>query len=89
VIGPSAALRDDVADTLQAAIADPNVTARLGRLTKAERWSGFAEFGDAARRGLWEAERSLKAAEAAYEQAKRVSSDAAAAVKKAKAGRTG
>jgi hypothetical protein len=39
------ALRDDVTGTLQAAIADPEVTARLGRLTKAERWSGFGEFG--------------------------------------------
>jgi hypothetical protein len=45
---PSAALRDDVTDTLQAAIADPDVMARLGRLTKAERWSGFGEFGEAA-----------------------------------------
>ena len=45
---PPAALRDDVTDTLQAAIADPDVTARLGRLTKAERWSGFGEFGDTA-----------------------------------------
>lgn len=45
---PSAALRDDVASTLQAAVADPDVAARLGRLTKAERWSGFGEFGDTA-----------------------------------------
>ena len=45
---PSAALRDDVVGTLQAAIADPDVTARLGRLTKAEQWSGFGEFGDTA-----------------------------------------
>nr|WP_198344981.1 hypothetical protein [Mycobacterium sp. JS623] len=45
---PSAALRDDVVGTLQAAIADPDVAARLGRLTKAERWSGFGEFGDTA-----------------------------------------
>lgn len=45
---PSAALRDDVIGTLQAAIADPDVAARLGRLTKAERWSGFGEFGDTA-----------------------------------------
>ncbi|MCW2652436.1 MAG: hypothetical protein JWR32_3412 [Mycobacterium sp.] len=45
---PSAALRDDVTDTLQAAIADPDVASRLGRLTKAERWSGFGSFGDAA-----------------------------------------
>lgn len=42
---PSAALRDDVVGTLQAAIADPDVAARLGRLAKAERWSGFGEFG--------------------------------------------
>lgn len=43
---PTSALRDDVHGTLQAAVADPEVTARIGRLTKAERWSGFAEFGD-------------------------------------------
>ncbi|AFM19777.1 hypothetical protein Mycch_5091 [Mycolicibacterium chubuense NBB4] len=42
---PSAALRDDVTATLQAAIADPAVAGRLGRLTKAEQWSGFGEFG--------------------------------------------
>lgn len=42
---PSAALRDDVVGTLQAAVADPDVAARLGRLEKAERWSGFGEFG--------------------------------------------
>ncbi|MDZ4269923.1 MAG: TolC family protein [Mycobacterium sp.] len=42
---PSAALRDDVVATLQAAVADPDVAARLGRLTKAEQWSGFGEFG--------------------------------------------
>jgi chromosome segregation ATPase len=45
---PSAALRDDVTGTLQAAVADPDVAARLGRLSKAERWSGFGEFGDTA-----------------------------------------
>ncbi|MDT5257681.1 MAG: hypothetical protein QOD10_2761, partial [Mycobacterium sp.] len=45
---PSAALRDDVTDTLQAAIADPDVVSRLGRLAKAERWSGFGGFGDTA-----------------------------------------
>jgi chromosome segregation ATPase len=45
---PSAALRDDVTGTLQAAVADPDVAARLGRLAKAERWSGFGEFGDTA-----------------------------------------
>jgi hypothetical protein len=45
---PSAALRDDVTGTVQAAIADRDVASRLGRLTKAERWSGFGEFGDTA-----------------------------------------
>jgi hypothetical protein len=44
---PSAAQRDDVTATLQAAIADPEVSAQLGRLTKVERWSGFGEFGEA------------------------------------------
>ena len=38
---PSAALRDDVVGTLQAAVADPDVAARLGPLEKAERWSGL------------------------------------------------
>ena len=45
---PSAALRDDVTATLQAAIADPDVAARLGNLVKAERWSGFGFGGSAA-----------------------------------------
>ena len=45
---PPAGLRDDVTGTLQAAIADPDVAARLGRLTKAERWTGFGGFGDTA-----------------------------------------
>lgn len=45
---PPAALRDDVVGTLQAAVADPDVAARLGRLVKAERWSGFGDFGDTA-----------------------------------------
>lgn len=43
---PTGALRDDVTGTLQAAVADPDVADRLGRLTKAEEWSGFGEFGD-------------------------------------------
>jgi len=43
---PSAALRDDLTNTLQAAIADPDVRERLGRLSKPERWSGFGMFGD-------------------------------------------
>ena len=47
-LSPTAALRDDVTGTLQAAVADPGVADRLGRLTKAESWSGFGEFGDTA-----------------------------------------
>jgi hypothetical protein len=42
----TAAMRNDVTDTLQAAVADPDVAARLGRLEKAERWSGFGDFGE-------------------------------------------
>lgn len=42
---PSAAIRDDVTGTLQAAIADPEVASRLGRLEKAEQWSGFGDVG--------------------------------------------
>ena len=45
-IDPPAGLRDDVADTFHAAIANPGVAARLGRLVKAEHWVGFAEFAD-------------------------------------------
>lgn len=40
----SATLRDEVSGTFDAALADPDVAARLGRLQKAERWSGFG-FG--------------------------------------------
>lgn len=42
---PTGGLRDDVTDTLQAVIADPDVASRFGYLTKAERWSGFGDFG--------------------------------------------
>lgn len=45
---PTGALRDDVTHTLQAAVADPDVADRLGRLTKAEEWSGFGGFGGTA-----------------------------------------
>ncbi len=44
---PSAALRDDVTATLQAAIADVDIAATLGRLTRPQRWSGFGGFGAA------------------------------------------
>lgn len=45
---PSAAVRDNLTSTLQAAIADPEVRERLGRLTRPEQWSGFGAFADAA-----------------------------------------
>lgn len=38
---PPAALREDVTATLDAAIADPEVVGRLGRLTRAEQYAGF------------------------------------------------
>ena len=75
VMNPSAALRDDITATLQAAIADPDVLARLGTLAKAERWSGFGEFAfdetedapDEAARA--EAERAQQQADADLEAA--------------------
>jgi hypothetical protein len=82
---PSDAVRADVTGTLQAAIADPEVAAKLGRLSKAESWSGFGGFGfgeatpaeptpedGAARRHLDE----LRAALAAAEEAKAEADDA-------------
>lgn len=47
-VTPSAAVRDDVTGTLQAAIADPDARNRLGRLARPERWSGFGAFDEAA-----------------------------------------
>ena len=41
---PPAALNDDVRGTFDAALADPDVAQRLGRLQHAEQWSGFG-FG--------------------------------------------
>lgn len=38
---PPAALRDEVTGTFDAAIAEPDVAARLGQLQRAEQWSGF------------------------------------------------
>ncbi|OBH50753.1 hypothetical protein A5687_12070 [Mycobacterium mantenii] len=43
---PSASVREDLTSTLQAAVADPKISARLGRLTRPEQWSGFGAFGD-------------------------------------------
>lgn len=42
---PSTSVKEDVAGTLQAAVADPDVAERLGHLAKAEQWSGFGDFG--------------------------------------------
>ncbi len=44
---PSSAVRDDVTGTLQAAVADPDVRARLGHLVRPEQWTGFGGFSDA------------------------------------------
>jgi len=38
---PPAALREEVTATLDAALADPGVAARLGTLVRAEHWAGF------------------------------------------------
>jgi chromosome segregation ATPase len=38
---PPAGLRDEVSGTFEAAVADEDVAARLGRLQRAEQWSGF------------------------------------------------
>lgn len=45
IANPTAALREDITGTLQAAVADPEVAGRLGRLEKAEQFSGFGDFG--------------------------------------------
>lgn len=42
---PPAGLRDEVSGTFDAAVADPDVAARLGRLQRAEQWSGFGFAG--------------------------------------------
>ncbi|VBA58568.1 hypothetical protein LAUMK41_03038 [Mycobacterium attenuatum] len=47
VANPSSALRDDLTSTLQTAIADAGVRARLGRLTRPQQGSGFGALGDA------------------------------------------
>jgi hypothetical protein len=43
VPAPSAALREEVTATLDAAIADPEVASRLGILVRAEQYAGFGE----------------------------------------------
>ncbi|MCA2263289.1 hypothetical protein A5626_23560 [Mycobacterium marseillense] len=72
---PSASVREDLTSTLQAAIADPQVRARLGRLSRPEQWSGFGAFGETAPESAPEKPPSrrgekLSAAVAAAEQAK-------------------
>jgi hypothetical protein len=86
VASPSAALRDDVTGTLQAAIADPDVTARLGRLAKAEQFSGFGEFvftttvsTSSKRKTQSKGETKAPAAESAPESAKASSHESAKA----------
>ena len=41
VPAPSATLREEVTATLDAALADPDVAAKLGTLVRAEQWAGF------------------------------------------------
>jgi hypothetical protein len=38
---PAAGLRDEVSNTFDAAVADPEIAGRLGRLQRSEQWSGF------------------------------------------------
>jgi hypothetical protein len=71
---PSASVREDVTGTLQAAIADPEVRERLGRLAKPERWSGFGGFGDAVPERP--AKRSETAAQRRQEKLNRAVADA-------------
>jgi hypothetical protein len=48
VPAPPAALREEVTATLDAAIADPDVAARLGTLVRAEQYAGFGTMAFAA-----------------------------------------
>ena len=80
---PSSAVRDDLISTLQAAIADPDVRARLGRLTRPEQWSGFGTPDDAvpvtpvdgAEKARRQQRAKLAAAVAAAERAKAEADD--------------
>ena len=65
---PSAGLREDVTGTLQAAIADPEVAARLGRLAKPRPDRGEIKGAQAA---LAEAERAKNAADEVLAGARR------------------
>ncbi|MGZ4807115.1 MAG: hypothetical protein ACXV5U_12095 [Ilumatobacteraceae bacterium] len=86
---PSAGLREDVTGTLQAAIADPEVAARLGRLAKPEQYSGFGDFGFTAAESMPAKPRpdrgEIKRAQAALaeaEQAKNAADEALAAARR-------
>lgn len=89
---PSASVLEDLTGTLQAAVADPDVTQRLGRLTKPERWSGFG-VGDAApastsaERSGTAAQRRLEKLKAAVTDAEREKAEAADALSRRKAER--
>lgn len=77
---PSASVREGLTSTLQAAVADPQVRARLGRLTRPEQWSGFGALGEAAPESAPEKPRSeraekLRAAVAEAERAKAEADD--------------
>ncbi len=89
---PSASVREDVTGTLQAAVADPGVARRLGRLTKPERWSGFG-VGDAApvstpaKRSGTAALRRLDKLKAAVTEAERAKAEAGETLSRRKAER--
>jgi hypothetical protein len=88
---PSASVREDLTGTLQAAVADPDVAARLGRLTRPERWSGFG-VGDAvpastAPKRPTAAQRRLDKLKSAVTDAERDKAEAADALARRKAER--
>ncbi|MGV0644230.1 hypothetical protein ABQE44_12585 [Mycolicibacterium sp. XJ2546] len=78
---PAASLRDDVTATLQAAVADADVAARIGRLTKAEQWSGFGGLGASA--AVFKPTRSAKKASAKKTKPESERDEARAALKEA------
>jgi len=73
---PSASVREDLTGTLQAAIADPDVTERLGRLAKPERWSDAAPALPPAKRSGTAAQRRLDKLKAAVTYAERAKAEA-------------
>jgi DNA repair exonuclease SbcCD ATPase subunit len=89
---PSAAVREDLAGTLQAAVADSDVAERLGRLAKPQRWSGFG-LGEAApasapaKRSGTAAQRRLDKLKSAVTDAEQDKTEAADALARRKAER--